>query len=91
MCAVVAVIFGVYNSLRVIITVLKSIAKKCLVKTEDFYVCCGYSDNWRVWFSESAIITVLKLVTRKCVVKTEEFYVSCGNSDIWSLGFSGTI
>jgi hypothetical protein len=75
----------------VIISVLKSVAKKRLVKTEDFYVCCGYSDNWRLWFRESAIITVLKSVTRKRLVKTEDFYVSCGYSDIWSVGFSVTI
>jgi glycopeptide antibiotics resistance protein len=40
-CAVVTVIFRVYNSVSVIITVLKSIAKKRVLKTEDFYVCCG--------------------------------------------------
>jgi hypothetical protein len=61
------------------------------VKTEDFYVCCGYSDNWIAWFNESAIITVLKSVIRKRLVKTEDFYVSCGYSDISSVGFSGTI
>jgi hypothetical protein len=44
------VIFGVYNSVSVIITVLKSVTRKHLVTAEDFYVCCGYSDNWRVWF-----------------------------------------
>jgi hypothetical protein len=55
------------------------------VKTEDFYVCCGYSDNWRVWFSETVIITVLKSVIRKRLVKTEYFYVCCGYSNNWSV------
>jgi hypothetical protein len=31
--------------------VLKSVAKKRLVKTQDLYVCCGYSYIWSVWFS----------------------------------------
>jgi glycopeptide antibiotics resistance protein len=35
--------FGVYNSVSVIITVLKLVTKKRLVKTENFYVCCDYS------------------------------------------------
>jgi hypothetical protein len=61
------------------------------MKTDDFYVCCGYSDIRRVWFSEYVIITVLKLVTRKHLVKTKDFYVSCGYSDIWSVWFSGTV
>jgi hypothetical protein len=43
--AVVTVIFRVYNSASVIITVLNSIPKKRVLKTEDFYVCYGYSDN----------------------------------------------
>jgi hypothetical protein len=43
------------------------------VKTEDFYVCCGYNDVWRVWFSEAVIITMLKSVTRKRLVKTKTF------------------
>jgi hypothetical protein len=46
------------------------------MKIEDFYVCCGYSDIWRVWFSESFIITVLKSVTWKHLVKTEDFQVA---------------
>jgi hypothetical protein len=41
MCAVVTVIFRVYNSVSVVITVLKSVAKKRLLKTEDFYVNYG--------------------------------------------------
>jgi hypothetical protein len=53
--------------------VLKSVAKKRLLMTEDFYVCCGYSDIFRVWLSESVIITVLKSVTRKRLVQTEYF------------------
>jgi hypothetical protein len=43
------------------------------VKTEDFYVCCGYSDVWRVWFNETVIITVLKSIARKRLVKTKDF------------------
>jgi hypothetical protein len=35
----------------VIITVLKSITRKRLVKTEDFCMSCGYSDIWSMWFS----------------------------------------
>jgi hypothetical protein len=54
-------------------------------------VCCGFSDFWRMWFSESVIITVLKSIAKKRLVKTEDFYVSCRYSDIWSVGFSGTI
>jgi hypothetical protein len=53
-------------------TVLKSVAKKRLVKTKDFYVICGYSDNWSVWFNETVIITVLKSVAKKRLVKTED-------------------
>jgi hypothetical protein len=36
------------NGESVIITVLKSVTRKRLVKTEDLYICCGYSDNWSV-------------------------------------------
>jgi hypothetical protein len=46
MCAVVTVIFGLWFSETVIITVLKSVTRKRLVKTKHFYVSCGYSDNW---------------------------------------------
>jgi hypothetical protein len=45
----------VWFSETVIITVLKPIAKKCLVKTEDSYVSRDYSDNWSVWFSGTVI------------------------------------
>jgi uncharacterized protein YunC (DUF1805 family) len=62
-----------------------------IVKTEQFYACCGYSDILSVKLSESVIITVLKSVTRKRLVKTKYFYVSCGYSDIWSVWFSGTV
>jgi phage anti-repressor protein len=48
--------WSVWFSETVIITVLKSVAKKCLVKTEDFYVSCDYSDNWSVWFSGTVIV-----------------------------------
>jgi hypothetical protein len=50
--------------LTVIIIVLKSVTKKRLVMKKDFCVSCGYSDIWRLWFSETVIITVLKSVTR---------------------------
>jgi hypothetical protein len=46
----------VWFSGTVIITVLKSVAKKCLVKAEDFYVSCDYSDIWSVRFSGIVII-----------------------------------
>jgi hypothetical protein len=36
--------------------VLKSVAEKHLVKTEDLYVCCGYSDIRSVWFSGTVIV-----------------------------------
>jgi hypothetical protein len=71
----------------VIITASKSVTRKRLVKTEDFGVCCGYSEIWRVWISETVAITVLKSVTRKSVVKTKNF--GCG--DVWCVWFSGTV
>jgi hypothetical protein len=40
----------------VIIIVLKSFAKKRLVKTEDFYISCGYNDIWNVWFIGTVIV-----------------------------------
>jgi hypothetical protein len=49
---------------------LKTVAKKRLVKTKDFPVSCDYSDNWNVWFNETVIITVLKSVAKKRLVKT---------------------
>jgi hypothetical protein len=67
------------------ITLLKSVAKKCLVKTKDFSVSCDYSDNLSVWSSETVIITVLKSVAKKCLVKAKDFYVSCDYSDNWSV------
>jgi hypothetical protein len=39
----------------VVITVLKSVAMKRLVKTKDFYVSYDHSDNWSVWFSDTVI------------------------------------
>jgi hypothetical protein len=36
--------------------VLKPVAKKRLVKAEDFYVRCDYSDIWSVWFSGTVIV-----------------------------------
>jgi hypothetical protein len=45
MCAVVTVIIGsVQFSETVIIIVLKSVTRKRIVKTGDFYICCGHSD-----------------------------------------------
>jgi hypothetical protein len=49
---------SVWFSEIVIITVLKSVARKRLVKTEDFYVSCDHTDNWSVWYRETVIITV---------------------------------
>jgi hypothetical protein len=40
----------------VIITVLKSVTIKRLVRTKIFYVSCGYSDIWSVWFSGTVIV-----------------------------------
>jgi phage anti-repressor protein len=65
--------------------VLKSVDKKRLVKTEDFYVNCDYNDNWSVWFTETFIITVLKPVAKKRLVKTKDLHVSCDYSDNWSV------
>jgi hypothetical protein len=36
--------------------VLKSVARKRLLKTKDFYVSCDYNDNWSVWLSGTVII-----------------------------------
>jgi hypothetical protein len=36
--------------------VLKSVARKRLVKTKDFYVNCDYNDNWNVWLSGTVIV-----------------------------------
>jgi hypothetical protein len=38
------------------ITVLKLVAKKRLLNTEDFYVRCDYSDNWSVWFGGTFMV-----------------------------------
>jgi hypothetical protein len=46
----------VWFSGTVVITVLKSVAKKRLVKSKDFYGSCDYSDNWSVWFSVTVIV-----------------------------------
>jgi hypothetical protein len=61
MCCSYSDIWSVWFSDTVIITVLKSVAKKCLLKTEDFYVCCSYSDIWRVWFSGTVIIALVAI------------------------------
>jgi hypothetical protein len=36
--------------------VLKPVAKKRLVKTEDFHVSCDYNDNWSVWLSGTVLV-----------------------------------
>jgi hypothetical protein len=77
--------WNVWFSGTVIITVLKSVVKKRLVKTKHFNVSCDYSVKWSVWFSETVIITVLKPIAKKRLVKAKDFYVSCGYSDIWSV------
>jgi hypothetical protein len=56
MWAVISDIWSVWFSETVIITLLKSVAKKRLLKTKDFYVSCDYSNNWNVWFSVTVII-----------------------------------
>jgi hypothetical protein len=58
-----------------IITVLKPVTKKRLVKTEAFYVSCDYSDNLIVWLSDTVTITVLKPFTKKRLVKTQDFFL----------------
>jgi hypothetical protein len=40
--------WSVWLSKTVIITVLKSVAKKRQVKKQDLYVSCDYSDDWSV-------------------------------------------
>jgi hypothetical protein len=49
------------------------------VKTEDFYVICGYRASLRVSFSDTVIIIVLKSVARKFLVKTEDTYMRCSS------------
>jgi hypothetical protein len=63
------------HTLSVIITVLKSVTRKRLVKTEDFHVSCGCGDIWSVWFSESVIIAVLKSVAKKRLLQTENLFM----------------
>jgi hypothetical protein len=46
----------VWFSETVIITVLKPVAKKRLVKTKDIYVDCDYNDNWNVWFGGTVVV-----------------------------------
>jgi hypothetical protein len=46
----------VWFSETIVITVLKSVARKHLVKTEDFYVRCDHNDNWSVWFNATVIV-----------------------------------
>jgi hypothetical protein len=48
--------WSVWFSETVIITMLKSVAKKRLLMTKDFYVSCGYNDNLSVWFSGTVIV-----------------------------------
>jgi hypothetical protein len=55
-CCSYSNIWSVWFSESVVITVLKSTAKKRLTKTKDFYVSCRYSDIWSVWFSETVIL-----------------------------------
>jgi hypothetical protein len=49
-------IWSVWFSETVIITVLKSVARKRLLKTEKHYVCCSYCDIQSVWFSEAVTV-----------------------------------
>jgi hypothetical protein len=68
---VITVIIGMCNSDTAIITVLKSVTRKRLVKTEDF-MCAAVTAVIGVCNSETVIITVLKSVTRKRLPKTEK-------------------
>jgi hypothetical protein len=36
--------------------VLKSVARKRLLKSKDFYMSCDYNDNWSVWLSGTVVI-----------------------------------
>jgi hypothetical protein len=81
----------VCGSVRLTITVLKTVTRKRLLKSEKTLCVLSYSDIWSVWFRKTVIITVLKSSTRKRLVKTEDFCVSCGYSDIWSVWSSGTV
>jgi hypothetical protein len=63
--------------------VLKSVIRKRLLKTEDFHVCCGYTDIWNVWFSEGVVITVLKNAAKKRLLKKADLFVCCDYSDNW--------
>jgi hypothetical protein len=55
-CCSYSDILGVWFSETVIITVLKSVTRKHLMKTKDFCVSCGYSNIWGVWFSGTVIL-----------------------------------
>jgi hypothetical protein len=57
MCAIVILIFGVELSEIGIVTVLKTLARKRLVKTEKNYVLCSYTDIWSVQLRETVILT----------------------------------
>jgi hypothetical protein len=48
--------WSVWFSETVAITVLKSFARKRLVKTEDFYVSCDCNGNCSVWFSGTVMV-----------------------------------
>jgi glycopeptide antibiotics resistance protein len=69
---------------NVIITLLKTVAKKLLLKTEDF-ICAVVTVIFGEYNSVSVIITVLKSVAKKRLLKVEDFYVCCGYSDNWSV------
>jgi hypothetical protein len=57
--------------------VLKPVAKKRLLKTEDF-TCVVVTVIFGEYNSVSVIITVLKSVAMKRLLKIEDFYVCCG-------------
>jgi hypothetical protein len=48
--------WSVWFNETVIITVLKSVARKRMVKSKHFYVSCDYNDNWSVWFSGTVVV-----------------------------------
>jgi hypothetical protein len=48
--------WSVSFSETLIITALKSVARKRLVKIKDFYVSSDHSDNWSVWFTGTVIV-----------------------------------
>jgi hypothetical protein len=83
MCAAVTVIFGVRNSVSCLITVLKSVTRKRLLKTEKT-LCVLHLQ----WYLECVIQWgycnyCVKFITRKRLLKYRRLYVYWTYNDIW--------